>query len=227
MSEPGGTALVVFDMAGTTVHDGGEVVGAFADALADHGVTVTADELAAVRGASKRWAVRRFFPEGADGDRQADSAYAAFRAHLRARYGGGGARAMDGAEAVFEALRAAGIRVALNTGFDREITALLMAALGWERGKVDALVCGDDVTAGRPAPYMIFRAMELTGTASVHEVASVGDTELDLLAGHNAGTRWNIGVLSGAHDAARLARAPHTHLADSIASLPAFRAAGR
>ena len=91
---------------------------------------------------------------------------------------------------------------------------------------MDAVVCGDDVAEGRPAPYMIFRAMELTRTASVHHVANVGDTTLDLLAGHHAGVRWNIGVLSGAHDAARLAGAPHTHLAASVAVLPAFRGPG-
>jgi len=66
---------------------------------------------------------------------------------------------------------------------------------------------------------MIFRAMEATGTIGVHQVATVGDTRLDLDAGHNAGVRWNIGVLSGAHDRQRLEQAPHTHLMPSIAGL--------
>ncbi len=208
MNDPLAAALVVFDMAGTTVHDG---------------VEVGAGALAGVRGASKRAAMRHFVPDAA----RADTAYAAFRSNLRRRYGSGGARPVEGAEGVFASLRSAGVRVALNTGFDREITALLLDALGWGTGVVDAVVCGDDVTEGRPAPYMIFRAMELTRTQSVHEVASVGDTALDLLAGHNAGVRWNIGVLSGAHDAARLAQAPHTHITGSIAGLPAFHRPGR
>ncbi|HYR09736.1 MAG TPA: hypothetical protein VEQ60_18315, partial [Longimicrobium sp.] len=50
--------LVVMDMAGTTVHDGGEVPAAFRSALAAHGVAVTDDELAGVRGASKREVIR-------------------------------------------------------------------------------------------------------------------------------------------------------------------------
>jgi len=65
----------------------------------------------------------------------------------------------------------------------------------------DAAVCGDDVAQGRPAPYLIFRAMESASARNVHRVANVGDTALDLLAGHNAGVRWNVGVgvLPGAH----------------------------
>jgi phosphoglycolate phosphatase-like HAD superfamily hydrolase len=84
---------------------------------------------------------------------------------------------------------------------------------------VDAVVCGDDVTLGRPAPYLIFRAMEATSTSSVHRVATVGDTTLDLQAGYNAGVRWNIGVLSGAHDRQSLEGAPHTHILPSVAEL--------
>ena len=64
------------------------------------------------------------------------------------------------------------------------------------------------MTRGRPAPYLILRAMEATGASSVHKVASVGDTTLDLQAGYNAGVRWNVGVLSGAHDRQSLETSP-------------------
>src|SRR5690242_1895400 len=53
-----GIALVVFDMAGTTIEDAGQVPEAFATALATYGLSVTDDELRAVRGASKREAIR-------------------------------------------------------------------------------------------------------------------------------------------------------------------------
>jgi phosphoglycolate phosphatase-like HAD superfamily hydrolase len=43
---------------------------------------------------------------------------------------------------------------------------------------------------------------------------------LDLRAGHNAGVRYNIGVLSGAHKRDQLQREPHTHLLQSVAELP-------
>jgi phosphonatase-like hydrolase len=119
-------------------------------------------------------------------------------------------------------LREHGVRIAVNTGFDRETTEMLLDALGWGGGFFDAVVCGDDVAQGRPAPYLIFRAMESAGAGNVHRVANVGDTALDLLAAHNAGVRWNIGVLSGAHERAQLEDAPHTHLLPSVAELPSL-----
>jgi len=125
-----------------------------------------------------------------------------------------------GADTTFRSLRERGVRIALNTGFDRETTAMLLEVLGWGGEFFDAVVCGDDVAHGRPAPYLIFRAMESVGRVHVHRVANVGDTALDLHAGHNAGVRWNVGVLSGAHQRAQLEDAPHTHLLRSVAELP-------
>jgi phosphonatase-like hydrolase len=211
--------LVVFDMAGTTVDDNGQVPGAFAAALREQGIEVTADQIREVRGSSKREALRRLLPPTADQADRVDQIYARFRTELASRYASEGVRAIPGAEAVFISLRSRGVRVALNTGFDRDTTALLLDALGWSRGIVDVVVCGDDVAAGRPAPYLIFRAMEATGACRVQSVANVGDTTLDLQAGSNAGAGWNIGVLSGAHDRATLQAAPHSHLIASVAAL--------
>ena len=91
--------------------------------------------------------------------------------------------------------------------------------LKW-REVADALVCGDDVKIGRPAPYMIFRSMELTGVASVHEVLAVGDTVSDLQSAYNAGVAMGVAVLNGSHKKEQLEREPHTHLIASIAELP-------
>ena len=91
-----------------------------------------------------------------------------------------------------------GIKIAINTGFDRAITTLVLQATGWDlRDTVQAVVCGDDVPQGRPAPYLIFHAMESLGVTDVHRTAVVGDTVLDLQAGWNAGVRWNIGCGQG------------------------------
>jgi phosphonatase-like hydrolase len=212
--------LVVLDMAGTTVEDCGQVPDALIAALAEQDIQVTHEQLNAVRGSSKRQAVMLFTPPGAKQRERAEAIYNSFRAHLTRRYTSGGVRPLHGAANVFHWLRERGVRVALNTGFDREITDLLLKALGWADGTVDAVVCGDDVSQGRPAPYLIFRAMELTGVRSVHGVANVGDTTLDLQAGYNAGVRWNIGVLSGAHGRQTLEDVPHTHLLTSVAELP-------
>jgi phosphonatase-like hydrolase len=211
--------LVVFDMAGTTVVDQGEVPAAFTAALNSQGISVTAEQLNAVRGASKRQAVLNLMPEGPNRSEKAEAAYAEFKRDLARRFRED-VKAMRGAAETFSWLRGRGVRVALNTGFDREITDLLTSALDWNSGVVDCVVCGDEVRRGRPAPLLIFRCMELTEIDSVHEIAAVGDTTLDLQAGNNAGSRWNIGVLSGAHKLEQLEKQPHTHLLASVADLP-------
>jgi phosphonatase-like hydrolase len=210
--------LVVFDLAGTTVKDGGQVPEAFVAALAERGVSVTSDQLNRVRGSSKRQAIADLIPASAGHAAEVEAAYASFRRHLARAYRTR-LEPVDGAERVFAALRNAGVRVALTTGFDRDTTGLLLAALQWDANVADVIVCGDDVARGRPAPFLIFHAMEAVGATSVHRVAVVGDTTLDLNAAHNAGVRWNVGVLSGAHDRSLLESAPHTHLIPSVANL--------
>jgi len=206
-------------MAGTTVVDDGQVPQAFKTALADHGISVGEADIRNVRGASKRQAILDLLPAGPGREDRAASALDAFREHL-ARLYKGSVREIPGASGAFGWLRSRGVRVALNTGFDRETAQMLLDALGWRDGTVDAVVCGDDVARGRPAPDMILRCMELTRVSGAGSVANVGDTVLDLQAGHNAGVRWNIGVLTGAHERAVMAAQPHTRLLPSVADLP-------
>lgn len=223
--------LVVFDLAGTTIEDRGEVPRAFLTALRTHGIEVTNEELRAVRGTSKREVIHRFverrFP-GTESEAAArtDQISGAFHEHLARTYQDDGVGAVPGTLETFDWLDRHGIKVALNTGFNRAMVEILFEALGWEQDTVDAVVCSDAVVQGRPAPYMIFHAMEATRVTSVHRVACVGDTVNDLQAGWNAGVRWNIGVFSGAHTRAQLEGVSHTHLLPSVADLPAlFKAA--
>jgi phosphoglycolate phosphatase len=214
--------LVVCDMAGTTVEDRGEVAVAFRTTMAAHGIEASDDEISAVRGASKREAIRRLVEsrQGPTTAEHVEAVYAVFKQELQ-RVFTRDVRPIAGAEETFAWLAARGIGCVLNTGFDRDITDILVHALGW-RDRAAAVICGDDVPLGRPAPYMIFRAMEATGTVSVDHVLNVGDTVSDLQAAHNAGVRASVGVLSGAHRREKLTREPHAALIGSIAQLPAL-----
>ncbi|MFN0302126.1 MAG: phosphonatase-like hydrolase [Burkholderiales bacterium] len=213
--------LVVADMAGTTVKDSGDVARAFAAALEDHGVEVSAPQINAVRGASKRAAIATLVaPKFGSDTARVDAVYASFKNHMRISFTRA-AEPMPGALATFNWLRERGIKIALNTGFDRDIADLLIDALGWHR-VADAVICGDAVPQGRPAPYLIFRAMEATAIIDVGHVLNVGDTVSDLQAARNAGVAVSVGVLTGAHRRDQLAREPHTCLIGSIADLPAL-----
>ena len=213
--------LVVSDMAGTTVRDSGEVARAFAAALAEHGVEASASQINAVRGASKREAIATLIAPryGSDAAR-VETVYGAFKQQLQ-RVFAREAAAVPGAAQTFAWLRARGIRLVLNTGFDRDITDMLIDALHWGDA-ADAVICSDDVAQGRPAPYMIFRAMEASGMVDVRQVLVVGDTVSDLQAARNAGVAVSVGVLSGAHTRAQLAAEVPAFLIDSIADLPAL-----
>ncbi len=215
-------ALLVSDFAGTAMRDDGAVLAAYRHALRVHTIPFDESDLAARRGASKRavfeeLAARRFAP--GEARERAAEALATFEAALRHEYESGEVREVEGAAAAFERLRTAGIKLALASGFERELVSLLLARLDWT-SLFDAVVAADDVPAGRPAPYLIYRAMMETGTHDVARVAVVGDTPLDLEAGTNARAGWVIGVLSGAHGLATLGTTRHTHLLPSVAQLP-------
>jgi len=216
--------LVIFDLAGTIVEDRGEVLSAFATALDKHGISYTAAELKEWKGASKLEVIRHFVQRqaGRDGGESAVFAvFADFRSGLENHYRDGGVFPIPGAAETFQWLRDRGIPMATTSGFYREISDLILELAGWQ-DIFAACITSSDVPMGRPAPYMIFRAMEGAGITSVREVINVGDTPLDLQAGTNAGVREVVGVLTGLHGKERLQREPHTVLLPSVADLPGW-----
>ena len=214
--------LVVTDFAGTTLADDGAVLGAYRHALGQHQIPFTEADLAGQRGATKRAVFRTLagrVRSGSDAEALAEAAHACFEAALRREYESGDVREVAGAEAALRQLKAAGVKIALGSGFDRGLVELLLGRLGWQ-ALFDHVTSSDDVARGRPAPYMIFRPMMELGVVDVGRVAVVGDTALDLQAGANARAGWVIGVLSGAHDLETLGATAHTHLLPSVACLP-------
>jgi phosphoglycolate phosphatase len=206
--------LVIFDIAGTTIHATDQVPAAFSEAFANVGIELSDAEIQAVRGKSKLEAIAELLNQRLD----AAKVYADFQEILLRRYETHGVEAIDGAEASFNWLKGHNTKVALSTGFGRDLAEMLIREVGWE-DSFDAVICNEDVVHGRPAPDMIFRAMERTGCESVDRVTVVGDTVSDLQAAENAGVRWSIGVLSGAHSEAQLRACPHTAIIPSVAVL--------
>jgi phosphonatase-like hydrolase len=210
--------LVVFDLAGTTVDDGDAVNRCLRAALARAGVVVTADAVNAVMGLPKPEAIRRLVGPG----RPVETIFADFESEMIRFYAEDPTLAeVPGTRQTFAALQAAGIKVALNTGFSRRIMAAVLDRMGWSReGLIDAAVASDQVPRGRPHPDMIRRLMSILGIGDPARVAKVGDTPADLEEGASAGCGRIIGVTGGTHTRAQLAAYPHTELIDSVAELP-------
>ncbi len=216
--------LVALDMAGTTVSDDGAVEEAFQGAL--DAVELTAGDL---RHEPAEYVRRTMghskiavFTELLGGDRHlAERANLAFETAFDQAVDRGEVAPMPGAELVLTALRRAGMRICLTTGFSPSTRDHIVEALGWE-GAIDLALSPADAGRGRPWPDMILTAVLRLRIDDVAEVAVVGDTASDLQAGTRSGASYVIGVLSGAHSRQELALSPHTHIVDSVADLPAL-----
>jgi phosphonatase-like hydrolase len=220
--------LAALDMAGTTVDEGGLVYRVLDSTVADAvGTPVPADLLQRWKGTSKREAIGGLLEGlGADAsDDAVDKTFASFTERLIAAYRETPPAPFPGMIDVFAALRRAGVKVALQTGYSADIVDSILAGLGWTVGPsasatVDAVVTSDLVPASRPAPYLIFRCMEQTAVTDVRRVLVAGDTPHDLQAGTNAGAGLVVGVGTGSFTLDQLACSPHTHLLASATDLP-------
>jgi phosphonatase-like hydrolase len=213
-------ALVVLDMAGTTVRDDGAVDEAFTTALATVGIgagdprfATAHDYVRATMGQSKADVFSALL-DPADAARATDEFARAYERIVA----DGRVAPMAGAAEMFAELRSHGVKVCLTTGFAHRTRDALLASLGW-RDEVDLALSPADCGRGRPAPDMILGAMDRLGVLDPGAVAVVGDTTSDLEAGHNAGVRAVIGVLSGAHDREALSAVPHTALIADVTGL--------
>ncbi|MFJ8556852.1 phosphonatase-like hydrolase [Streptomyces microflavus] len=216
--------LVVLDMAGTTVADGGLVEQAFSAAAERLGVKPGSGEydrqLAYVRatmGESKISVFRHLFGD----EEKAQYANTAFEEAYGALVDGGRIAPIPGAREAVERLIGEGRTVVLTTGFARTTQDTILAALGWQ-DLVPLTLCPADAGGrGRPYPDMVLAAFLRTGAVDdVRRIAVAGDTSYDMLSGVRSGAGLVAGVLTGAHDAGRLDRSGATHVLGSVAELP-------
>jgi phosphonatase-like hydrolase len=225
--------LFVFDMAGTTVDDAGDSVAVcLAAALANAGVVVSHAQIDPVMGIPKPMAIRELLTlvrGGEPSDGEVNIIHEDFRARMVAHYRSDpSVNQVPGADEVFATLKRSGVRVALDTGFDREIVRVILSRLGWD-GVVDDWVASDEVARGRPWPDMIHELMKRAGITDAAQVAKVGDSVSDIEEGLNAKCGW-VGAIRNVRTRDELHRFPGVHAMDSIREIPAAlglsRAAG-
>jgi phosphonatase-like hydrolase len=230
-------SLVVFDLSGTTVEDDNAVAKSLHKAAVEFKLSVTLEEFERSIGTNKIHLYQYIIARNRGKDLQfedfekyrfpeiEEEAKVIFKRYseIMIDYYRNNVKAMDGAEDTFKWLHKKGIKVATDTGFHSDVTRAIMEKLQWvENGLTDLCIDVESIEGvGRPAPYMIFHAMQKLGIQSVHEVIKIGDTPADLLSGHNAGCRGNIGVLSGANNRSILEKYRHTHILMSVKDLPA------
>ncbi|NUU22858.1 MAG: phosphonatase-like hydrolase [Streptomycetaceae bacterium] len=215
--------LVVLDMAGTTVADDGLVLQAFTSAIGAVGVDPAGPDyprmLAYVHATMGQSKISVFRTLLARDESRARAANAYFEAVLHDLVEDGRCAPVPGAEEAIGRLRAAGVKVALTTGFGRDTQQAVLTALGWH-DIADLVLCPADAGRGRPYPDLVLTAVLRLGVDDVRAVATAGDTAFDVLCGLRAGASLATGVLTGAHKRPELEKAGATHVLDSVRDLP-------
>lgn len=129
-------------------------------------------------------------------------------------------RAQPFAEEIFNSFRQRGIKIALNTGFTRSITDTILKRLNWsENRNLDAVIASDEVPNGRPYPDMIQNIMKKLDIHDPEQVVKVGDTEVDVQEGRNAGCGIVVSVTTGAYTREQLEQYHPDHIIDSLMDL--------
>ncbi|WP_428560239.1 MAG: phosphonoacetaldehyde hydrolase [Solidesulfovibrio sp. DCME] len=152
-----------------------------------------------------------------------------------------------GALEAVAAFRAMGLGIGSTTGYTRPMMDVMTREAA-ARGYVpDSMVCSSDVPAGRPSPFMCYRAALDLAVYPFWGMVKIGDTVADVAEGRNAGmwtialtlrgnemglTQGELAALPAAEKAARLAvvedrlrGAGADYLAPDLAACPAILAA--
>lgn len=131
----------------------------------------------------------------------------------------------EGVYGALDALRSTGFHLAVATGKTRRGLDRMLATHGLQ-DYFDVTRCADE-TAGKPHPRMLEEILcELDVAAA--QACMIGDSEFDIIMGHNAGVR-PVAVTYGAMTEQQLLRCRPVHCVDTFEEfhgwvLPQFRA---
>lgn len=211
--------LIVFDMAGTTVHDENKVGLTLQAALKEFGFDFSVEQINVVMGYEKPVAISILIEQ--KNPELINKIHAVFVAKMIAFYKESTeVKATSNAHETIQYLRSNGIKVAFDTGFSRPIADVIFEKLNWKLGvDFDFSITSDEVEHGRPYPDMIFRAMEHFNISDARLVGKVGDTMSDLQQGENAKCGLVVGVTTGAYSREELEHHHHHYIIDDLSEL--------
>lgn len=221
--------LVVFDMAGTTIRDKGNVAESFVNAFDQNKLSISVTEVNKVMGWRKKDAIKmllKLYHPQTEINEEAliENIHTNFISNMITFYRQDtDLQPLPFAEELFKQCKAKGIKVALNTGFTKSITDVLLHQLQWEEGKqMDAVISSDEVKEGRPHPYMIEKLMFRFGIDDAMMVAKIGDTEVDVQEGRNAGCGLVVSITTGAYTRKQLEQFNPDKIIDNLHELTAL-----
>jgi phosphonatase-like hydrolase len=218
--------LVVFDIAGTTVKDNGEIAVSFQKAMENFGYSVPVEKINPLMGYKKTEAIKMMLQVYQEDITVMSEEYIN-RIHTRfielmVEYYAKtkDLQPLSNAENIFAYLKERNIKIGLNTGFTTDITNVIIERLGWLQNKVvNYVVSSNEVIAGRPHPFMIQKMMQQAGIDDPKNVVKIGDTEVDINEGKNTGCLYSIGVTTGAFTRQQLEPHEPSFIIDDLGEL--------
>jgi phosphonoacetaldehyde hydrolase len=234
---------VILDWAGTTVDYGSRApVLVFMEVFRRRGIEISEAEVRGPMGASKKdhiaalvalpriaakW--REVFGRDPTNE-DIESMYDEFLPLQKETLARCGSDVIPGVADAIDRLRRRGLKIGSTTGYTRELMGVVAPIAARGGYAPDVIVCSDDVSAGRPAPWMNIRAAEQLGVDSMSSVVVVDDTPLGIRAGRNAGAMV-VGVSQTGNQlglsAAEAAALPTEELERRLAEINSqFQAAG-
>ncbi|MBL7697532.1 MAG: HAD hydrolase-like protein [Chitinophagaceae bacterium] len=217
------TRLIILDMAGTTVADDDAVAIAFQRSFARYGYNISREEVNPLMGYKKTFAIKKVLETRSVRVTEdlINKIHTDFVDEMVDHYQTSPeVKPAPGTENILVWLKERGIRVAMNTGFPRQIADVIVDRFQWvEKNLVDEYIASDEVEHGRPFPDMIERLMQSGGITDSKEVVKVGDTEVDINEGKNAGCGVVVAITSGAFTRNQLEQYKPDHIIDSLEEL--------
>ncbi len=196
---------IILDWAGTIVDHGSHApVSAIREIFAAAGVSITAEEARQPMGLDKKahiqsildlprvrdkWADLRGRAPGA---KDTDQLYADFVPKQLDVLQDHSSLIAGVSEAV-ERMRSRGLKIGTTTGYNRAMLQYLLDRAREQGFTPDSSVCPDDVTSGRPSPFMCYLNAIHMRAFPMWTLVKIGDTAADIEEGLNAGM-WTIGI---------------------------------
>lgn len=106
---------------------------------------------------------------------------------------------IPGAITLIKALQNQGIKVGTTTGYVEEMMNNIIPITSAIGLLPDAIVSSSEVSAGRPAPWMIYLNCEIMDVYPLNQMVKIGDTIADIQEGKNAGM-WTIGLTKSGNE---------------------------
>lgn len=204
-------AAVVLDWAGTTVDFGSRApIVAILAACEEAGTPVTEQEARRPMGRAKRDHLRDLLADpavcqrwrdrtgAAPGEADVDALYTNFL-RLQAECVRTHSAVIPGCPAAIAACRELGVKIGSSTGYTRELLEAVADRAADEGYRPDLMLGADDVSPGRPAPWLITENARRLGVFPLSAVVKVDDTPTGVTAGRNAGV-WSVGVLRSSNE---------------------------